>query len=100
MAQMNTDAAVLAKEAANFERISGELQAVIGQVESTAGALSAQMVGQAGTAAQGALMRFHEAAARQIQELNDISANIHTSGTQYTSTDEDQASTFVSAMNI
>jgi WXG100 family type VII secretion target len=100
MAQMNTDAAVLAKEAANFERISGELQAVIGQVESTAGSLAAQMVGQAGTAAQAALMRFHEAAARQIQELNDISANIHTSGTQYTATDEDQASTLSSAMNI
>ena len=49
---MNTDAAVLAKEAANFERISGELQAVIAQVESTAGALAAQMVGAAGTAAQ------------------------------------------------
>ena len=28
MAQMNTDAAVLAKEAANFERISGELKGV------------------------------------------------------------------------
>jgi WXG100 family type VII secretion target len=100
MAQMNTDAAVLAKEAANFERISGELQAVIGQVESTAGALAAQMVGQAGTAAQAALMRFHEAATRQIQELNDISANIHTSGTQYTATDEDQASTLAGSMNI
>jgi WXG100 family type VII secretion target len=100
MAQMNTDAAVLAKEAANFERISGELQAVIGQVESTAGTLAAQMVGQAGTAAQAALMRFHEAAARQVQELNDISANIHTSGTQYTATDEDQASTFAGTMGI
>jgi WXG100 family type VII secretion target len=97
---MNTDAAVLAKEAANFERISGELTAVIGQVESTAGALASQMVGQAGTAAQAALMRFHEAAARQTQELNDISANIHTSGTQYTSTDDDQAGAFAQAMNM
>ena len=60
---MNTDVAVLAKEAANFERISGELQGVIGQVESTAGALAAQMVGAAGTAAQQALVRFHEAGA-------------------------------------
>ena len=84
MAQMNTDAAVLAKEAANFERISGELKGVIAHVESTAGALAGQWHGQAGTAAQAALMRFHEAAARQIQELNDISANIHTSGVQYT----------------
>lgn len=97
---MNTDAAVLAKEAANFESISGELKGVIAQVESTGGALAAQMVGQAGTAAQAALMRFHEAAARQVQELTDISANIHTSGTQYTTTDDDQASTLTSAMNL
>jgi len=43
---------------------------------------------------------IHEAAARQVQELNDISANIHTSGVQYTSTDEDQSSTLSSAMNL
>lgn len=100
MAQMNTDAAVLAKEAANFERISGELKGVIAHVESTAGALASQMQGQAGTAAQQALLRFHEAAAQQVQELNDISSNIHSSGTQYTSTDEDQAGTLSSAMNL
>jgi WXG100 family type VII secretion target len=100
MAQMNTDAAVLAKEAANFERISGELKGVMGQVDATASALAAQMVGAAGTAAQQALLRFQEAAQRQVQELNDISANIHTSGVQYTSTDEDQSSTLSSAMNL
>ena len=76
---------------ANFERISGELKGVIAQVESTAGSLAGQWHGQAGTAAQAALLRFHEAAARQVQELNDISSNIHTSGVQYTSTDEDQS---------
>ncbi|OBF44322.1 type VII secretion protein EsxB [Mycolicibacterium peregrinum] len=100
MAQMNTDAAVLAKEAANFERISGELKSVMAQVDSTAGALSAQMRGAAGDAAQSALLRFQDAANKQMQELNDISNNIHTSGTQYTSTDDDQASTLSSAMNI
>lgn len=100
MAQMNTDAAVLAKEAANFERISGELQAVIAQVEGTAGALAGQWHGKAGMAAQAALVRFHEAAARQVQELNDISTNIHGSGTQYTATDEDQTATLSSAMNL
>ncbi|SEH56136.1 WXG100 family type VII secretion target [Mycolicibacterium rutilum] len=100
MAALNTDAAVLAKEAANFERISGELKGVISHVESTAGTLAAQMVGQAGTAAQAALVRYHEAAARQIQELNDISANIHTSGIQYTASDEDAAGTLQSTMNI
>ncbi|WP_026357159.1 WXG100 family type VII secretion target [Mycobacterium sp. 141] len=97
---MNTDVAVLAKEAGNFERISGELQSVIAQVESTGSALASQMVGQAGTAAQAALARFHEAAARQVQELNDISQNIHQSGVQYSSTDDDQASSLSSAMNI
>lgn len=100
MAQMNTDAAVLAKEAANFESISGELKTVISQVEATGGSLAAQMVGQAGTAAQAALLRFHEAAARQIQELNDISSNIQTSGMQYTSADDDQAANLSSAMNL
>ncbi|KRD07738.1 type VII secretion protein EsxB [Mycobacterium sp. Root265] len=100
MAQMNTDAAVLAKEAANFESISGELKGVIANVESTGGALAAQMVGQAGTAAQAALLRFHEAAARQVQELNDITQNIQTSGTQYTSADDDNAATLSSAMNL
>jgi WXG100 family type VII secretion target len=97
---MNTDVAVLAKEAANFERISGELTAVIGQVEATAGALATQMVGQAGTAAQQALIRFQEAAAQQTKQLDDISANIHTSGVDYTTTDDDQASALMSSMNI
>jgi ESAT-6 family protein len=97
---MNTDVAVLAKEAANFGRISGELTVVIAQVEATAGALASQMVGQAGTAAQAALLRFHEAAARQVQELNDITRNIQTSGTQYTSADDDNAATLSSAMNL
>jgi WXG100 family type VII secretion target len=100
MAQMNTDAAVLAKEAANFESISGELKGVIAHVEATGGALAAQMVGQAGTAGQAALMRFHEAAARQVQELNDITQNIQTSGMQYTTADDDQAATLSSAMNL
>lgn len=100
MAQMNTDAAVLAKEASNFERISGELKGIRAQVESTAGALATQMQGQSGTAAQQALMRYQEAANQQEQALMDISSNIHTSGMQYTATDEDQAGTLSSAMNL
>lgn len=100
MAQMNTDAAVLAKEAANFERISGELKSVIAQVEATASGLMPQWQGQSGQAAQAAFLRFQEAADRQVQELNDISTNIHSSGMQYTSTDEDQSGALSSAMNI
>ena len=100
MAQMNTDTAVLAQEAANFDRISGELKGVIAHVESTAGALASHMVGQAGTATQQALIRFHEAAQQQIQELTDISNNIHTAGMHYSSADEDQASSLAGQMNI
>lgn len=98
MAQMQTDAAVLAKEASNFERISGELKGVIAHVESVAGSLAPQFRGQAGSAAQAALMRFQEAANQQIQELNDISTNIHTAGAHYTSTDEEQSSSLSHAM--
>jgi WXG100 family type VII secretion target len=100
MAQMQTDAAVLAKEASNFERISGELKGVIAHVESTAGSLAGQWQGQAGQAAQAALVRFQEAANQQIQELNDISTNIHTAGVHYTSTDEDQSGSLSNAMHI
>ncbi len=100
MPQMNTDGAVLAKEASNFERISGELRGVIAHVESTAAALQSQWQGQAGSAAQAAVIRFHEAAARQVQELNDISVNIHTSGMRYSATDEDQSAALSSAMNL
>ncbi|BBX32990.1 WXG repeat protein [Mycolicibacterium mageritense DSM 44476 = CIP 104973] len=97
---MNTDVAVLAKEAANFERISGELKGVISQVESTGGQLATSLRGAAGDATQAALLRFHEAAQKQIQELDDISANIHQSGAQYTSTDDDQAASLSSQMNL
>ncbi len=100
MAQMNTDAAVLAKEAGNFERIAGELRSVMAQVEGTAGSLQGQWHGQAGVAAQAALVRYHEAASQLNTELNDISNNISTAGVQYTSTDEDQSSTLQSAMNL
>lgn len=97
---MNTDVAVLAKEAGNFERISGELQGVRAHVESTAGSLVPIWEGAAGTAVQQAMLRYHEAAQAQIQALTDISSNIHQSGMQYGSTDEDQASTLASAMHL
>jgi WXG100 family type VII secretion target len=101
MGLMNTDTAVLAKEASNFERISGELKGVIAHVESTASSLKPSWVGQAGAAAQAAFVRYQDAAARQIQELNDISNNIHSAGIQYASTDDDQHSAVTAAaMNI
>lgn len=90
MAEMRTDAAALATEANNFERISGELKNQIAKVESTASSLASHWRGQAGAAAQAALLRFHEAGGKQIQELNEISANIHTARGQYVSADEEQ----------
>ncbi|MGV0810694.1 WXG100 family type VII secretion target [Mycolicibacterium boenickei] len=101
MADMKTDNPVLIKEAANFDRISGELQGIMGHVEGSANALKAQLNSEgAGAAAQNALIRFHEAAEKVRQELADISNNIHTSATQYQSTDDDQASALHSQMNI
>lgn len=97
---MNTDIAVLAKEASNFERISGELQGVRAHVESTAGSLVPIWEGAAGTAVQQAMLRYQEAAQAQIQALNDISSNIAQSGMQYGSTDEDQASALAAGMHL
>jgi WXG100 family type VII secretion target len=88
MAQEEPDA-VLAKEANNFERISGELKSVIAQVEGTAGALIGQWQGAGGDDSRTALERFREAAARQVLVLNDISGMIHASGVQYASTSGD-----------
>lgn len=97
---MNTDTATLAKEAAAFESISAELQAVSRQVDVTANTLAGQWHGQAGQAAQAAIARYNEAAANQQSALREISANIQTSGLQYASTDEDQTSTLASSMNL
>lgn len=93
MEQMNADVAVLARAAGNFERISGELKAVIAQVEGTAGALAAGWQAQDGAAARSALERFRAAATRQVHELNEISGDIHTSGVQYPPADAEHIST-------
>lgn len=100
MAEMRTDAATLSAEAANFDRISGELKGVIASVESTGSELAAQWTGQAGTAAQGALARFHEAGQAQIAALNEISTNISQAGVQYSSSDDEQAGSLSSQMNF
>lgn len=100
MAQMNTDAAALAAEASNFDRISNELQQVIRRVDSTGGELAGQWRGQAGTAAQQALQRFRTAGQSQIKELNEISAAIRQAGVRYTSSDQDQAGALSAQMNF
>ncbi|BAX95048.1 ESAT-6-like protein EsxB [Mycobacterium shigaense] len=100
MAEMRTDAATLSAEAANFDRISGELQRVISGVEQTGGELASHMVGQAGTATQQALQRFHEAGTAQIKALGDISHSVSQAGIHYQRADEEQASSLSSQMNF
>jgi WXG100 family type VII secretion target len=100
MAEMRTDSAALSAEAANFDRISSELQRVIAGVEQTGGELASHMQGQAGTAAQQALVRFHEAGQAQIKALGDISQNIHQAGVTYQRADDEQASSLSSQMNF
>ncbi|BBX85600.1 WXG100 family type VII secretion target [Mycolicibacterium aubagnense] len=101
MTSMHTDAAVLASEAANFDRISGELTGVKTHVDAVAGQLATHMHSeQAGLAAQAALARFDEAMTQQLKELADISANIQTAGVQYTSSDADAGSSLANQMHI
>ena len=73
---MKADLAVLAREGGNFNSIAAELKTVMGQVEQTGGGLAQSWTGDAGTALQGALVRFHEAAARQQNALDEISTGI------------------------
>ena len=97
---METDAAVLSAEAANFDRIAGELKAIISAVESAGADLAAGWQGQAGTAAQQALVRFKEAGDKQERELSDISTDIAGAGIDYSASDEEQAGGLSGAMNI
>jgi WXG100 family type VII secretion target len=100
MAEMKTDAAALAQEAGNFERISGDLKTQIDQVESTASSLQGQWQGAAGQAAQSAVVRFQEAANKQKAELEEISTNIRQAGVQYQRADEEQQQALSSQMGF
>jgi WXG100 family type VII secretion target len=100
MAQLTADAAVLAKEAANFERIAGELKNVIARVESTAAELDNHWKGFAAQGPQQAINRFQQAADAQVAQLNDISTNIHTASRQYTASDDDQAGRLAAQMGL
>jgi WXG100 family type VII secretion target len=97
---LHTDSAVLGSEASNFDRIASELQAVMGQVDGTAGGMMAALVGESGTATQAAFVRYQEAALVQKQALDEIAANIHTGGVHYSSTDSDQSAALGHTINI
>ncbi|UXA18237.1 WXG100 family type VII secretion target [Mycobacterium sp. SMC-4] len=99
MGLVNADTPQLMAEAANFDRICGELATVLAQVESTAAGLQASMNSEgAGAAAQAALIRFNEAAGQQIRLLEDISQNINISGQSYQNTDAQNADELANQM--
>lgn len=100
MAEMKTDAAALAQEAGNFERIAGDLKAQIDQVESTASSLQGQWQGAAGQAAQAAVVRFQEAGNKQKAELDEISGQIRQAGVQYQRADDEQQQALSSQMGF
>lgn len=88
-------------EAANFDRIAGELTAVMNQVGMTAAGLAAALQGEpggAGPAAQAALTRYEEAARQQTQLLTEISQNVQQGGIQYDTADFDNAEALAQQM--
>jgi WXG100 family type VII secretion target len=102
MAQLTTDATVLAKEAANFERIAESLKDQVTRVQQTATELIADhnWKGSARNAAQAALNRYVEAAQSMTRGLNDNSTNLHKAGLLYQATDEEQSSRLAQAMGF
>lgn len=100
MSELTTDSAALAKEAEHFGKIAGELKTVIGQVESTGSELQSHWKGASGTATGQALADFHGAAQNQVKELDEISSQLHGAGLEYTSADEDHASSLQAGMQF
>jgi WXG100 family type VII secretion target len=98
LAQMTTDSVALINEARNFERIADELKSDIMRVEHIANELDTHWQGAAAKAAKAALARFHEAAQAQIQQLNEITTNLHTAATKYATTDDERAGAIARAM--
>lgn len=97
---MEADAAALSAAATEFDGISSELKSAISSVDETAGGLAVHLQGPAGTAAQAAFQRFREAAQKQENELNNISASINAAGVQYQSAAEDASSSLETSMGF
>ncbi|GBE65987.1 hypothetical protein MFM001_24490 [Mycobacterium sp. MFM001] len=100
MEALTTDPAALVKEAANFERIAGELKGIIAKVEQIAADMGAHWQGTAADAAQSAIRRFQQAADAQIAQLNEISTNVQTAAAKYSATDDEKAAELASMMSF
>jgi WXG100 family type VII secretion target len=92
---LHVDPAVLAKEAANFERIAEELKAQIVRVETTAAELfDSKWKGPAADAAKRAVNRYLDAARQLVAQLNEISISLYEAGIRYTAADVEEARQF------
>lgn len=97
---LTTDSAVLIAEAGNFDSISSGLKGVMAAIDGTQGAMAAALVGQAGTAAHAAFVRYQEAAHVQVNALNEIVTNLHGGGMTYDHNDSDQAGLIGQSVNV
>ncbi|MCV7238220.1 WXG100 family type VII secretion target [Mycolicibacterium celeriflavum] len=97
---LRTESAAMQTEAGNFDRIAGELTAVMNHVGTTAAGLAASMQGLAGAAAQQALTRFEEASRQQTQLLTEISQNVQQGGVQYDTADFDGSEALAHQMQL
>ena len=97
---LRTETSAMQTEAGNFDRVAGELTAVMNQVGMTAAGLAASMTGAAGTAAQAALTRFEEASRQQTQLLTEISQNVQHGGVQYDTADFDNSELMAQQMKM
>jgi WXG100 family type VII secretion target len=97
---LTTDSAVLIAEASNFDSISAGLQGVMAAIDGTQGAMATALVGQAGTAAHAAFVRYQEAAQVQKTALDEIVANLHGGGMTYDHNDSDQAGLIGQSINV
>ncbi|MBB5163259.1 WXG100 family type VII secretion target [Mycobacterium sp. AZCC_0083] len=95
-----TDSAVLIAEASNFDTISTGLQGVMGAIDGTQGAMSVALVGQAGTAAHAAFVRYQEAAQVQKAALDEIVTNLHGGGVTYDQHDGEQSGLIGQTVNL
>jgi WXG100 family type VII secretion target len=95
-----TDSAVLIAEASNFDSISTGLQGVMGAIDATQGAMAVALVGQAGTAAHAAFVRYQEAAQVQKAALDEIVQNLHGGGMTYDQHDGEQAGLIGQSVNM
>jgi WXG100 family type VII secretion target len=99
-AGLTTDSAVLIAEASNFDSISTGLQGVMGAIDGTQGAMAVALVGQAGTAAHAAFVRYQEAAQVQKAALDEIVTNLHGGGVSYDNHDGEQGGLIGQTVNL